>query len=161
MSDARLAALADEPPETRAATLMALAWEPQDAPLAVEAFLADPSPLVRVAAAFARLRSGAPPRERDRLVEVIADVLCGDDEEHALAAGTALVELGELVTPILVRRCERTDAREPLIVRVLGELAGPDARACLQSLVEETRGSAAARAEARAALAALARESSA
>ena len=143
----QLAALESQPPRERAAALMQLGWTHQGQPTPlIETFLEDPDAVVRIAAAQACWQTAADPAALERLVGIIADELSNDDE-LALMAGTALVNIGEAAVPMLIRRFSQDENKNPLVVRVIGEIAGDEALQFLQkaslladmSIVEEAK----------------------
>ena len=152
-----LAALPARPAAERAGYLMALGWSRPGRPTpGLEPFLDDPEPLVRVAAAQARWQTAGDAGDLDRLVGILVEALVGSDEELALVAGTALVNMEEAAVAPLVRRFAERGEKDALIVRVLGEIAGDEAEGCLRQAAGSSRADVAA--EAREALAAIAEE---
>lgn len=120
-----LAVLKDRPEADRAGFLFELGWNPTGVPApGILPYLEDPSPLVRTAAAQARWQTSGDSTELPRLVEILVDPLTRGDEELALVAGTALVQMGEAAVEPLAKIFRSLEKEEPHIVRVLGEIGG-------------------------------------
>jgi hypothetical protein len=140
-----LAALSSRPAQQRAQLLIELGWSGIKGPLSgLQPFLDDPELLVRIAAVHAWWRTGGEQGEAEeltRLVEILVEGLTGDDEDLYLTAGTILVSMGTAAEPPLIRCFKDRGEKDSRIVRVLGELAGTEARALLQraarSAIEE------------------------
>lgn len=126
--------LADGDPEERCQILFELAEEqgPIPAPLI---YLDDPDPMVQIAAATARWRTRGDVAELPRLVGILRQGLAGDGD-LPLMAGTALEQMGTLAVPFLLRDVDPTSPDAPLVVRVLGDIGGPEAIAGLRLLAD-------------------------
>jgi len=123
-----LAELGSRPAPERAEVLTALGWSRIGRPTpGIEPFLDDPDPQVRIAAAQAVRQTGQDDEALGRLVEVLVEELCGGDEETALMAGTALVNMEDAAVAPLIRQFVDRGEKDPLVVRVLGEIAGEEA----------------------------------
>jgi len=128
----QLAQLAHQPVHERAAKLTELGWSHPGRPLpGLLPFLEDSAPLVRVAAAQARWQTAARPEELDRLVRILVESLGQEDEELALTAGTALVNMEEAAVAPLIESYNQEGGEQALVVRVLGEIGGDEAIAFL------------------------------
>lgn len=119
-------------------------------------YLDDSEPMVRVAAAQMRWQTGADREELTRLAALLGNELMDPDTEIALMAGTALVEMGEVVVPHLIRAFDEGSPIAPLVTRVLGEIGDAVAVEFLVDLEHSERPEVAG--EAREALQALADE---
>ncbi|MCH9651559.1 MAG: hypothetical protein K0U98_25255 [Deltaproteobacteria bacterium] len=124
----RLAALDSMTESQRAAVLIEVGWERLGQPTpGLLPFLEDPALLVRISAAQARWQTAGNPEELDRLVGILVEGLCSEDEDLALAAGTALVQMEEPAVAPLIHSFQTSGENETRIVRVLGEIGGPEA----------------------------------
>jgi HEAT repeat protein len=152
-----LAALATKTESERAAYLMELGWSRSGQPTpGLLSYLEDPALLVRMAAAQARWQTERKAEELEGLVEILVEGLASGDEELALTAGTALVNMEEAAVAPLLGAFQKRDAPQALIVRVLGEIGGKKAMIFLRQVAYASDPEAAA--EAREALDALAEE---
>ena len=152
-----LAELPARPGTERAAFLMELGWSRAGRPTpGLRTFLDDPEALVRVAAAQAVWQTAGNPRELGRLVAVLVDGLGSDDEDLALTAGTALVQMGQAAVAPLVRLFDKRGEKDARIVRVVSEIAGAEAERFLERAARSPRPEAAE--EAREGLRAIAEE---
>lgn len=134
-----LAQLASRPAPERAEFLAALGWSRLGRPTpGLEPFLDDSDPQVRIAAAQAVRQTGQDDKVLDRLVGVLVEELCGGDEDTALMAGTALVNMEDAAVAPLIRQFVDRGEKDPLIVRVLGEIAGEEAMSFLRDASRST-----------------------
>lgn len=124
----RLAALVSEAESQRAAILMEIGSSRlgRSTP-GLLPYLEDPALLVRIAAAQARWQTEGNPEELDRLVGILIEGLTSEDEDVALAAGTALVQMEEPAVPALIQAFRASGDQEAMIVRILGEIGNPEA----------------------------------
>jgi HEAT repeat protein len=123
-----LARLSSRPVAERAVALTKLGWTRAGQPTpGIEPFLDDPELVVRIAAAQAHWLVNRDKGEIERLVGILAEGLESAKEDLPLAAGTALVNIGQAAVAPLIRWFEARGGSSALAVRVVGELGENEA----------------------------------